>query len=1396
MKVLFSLLIAGLVAVSWTQIVDAQSNSFNNNFTTSFINQNTPKSPESESIERYGNIPVSEYSGIPNISVPLYTLQANKLTLPISLSYNSSGVKVNQEATWVGLGWDLNAGGRITLEVKGGYDHLYAATLNGFGDMTDNKSAIGRMFRRLVPSGSADMTIVAYSNATTIDVNNFDTSWDDHGTVEDILKTGMAEPDIFHANFMGESFSFYQDLLTGQIKFKGEKNTYNIVPATDGNGNIISWNITDNSGIQYGFQQQEQSYYYPYMSGILPSATTSWLLTKIIYPNSGPVTNAGDTISFTYSNFGCVYPAPSISESLYTDWAFLGGSSFTAMDEYTSGQKVYISPQYLTRIDTKNAQIQFSLANRLDLAGAGAKALSNIRVFDKQTQQLIKKIDFSYDYFPCNIGDGFYYSPAMILSGEDLCSTTYNGATLDSVAMATCMQLRLRLLSVNTHDSTNPAPYQFRYNPTPLPNKVSISQDHWGYYNGTSNNAVNTTMPKFLPSISLLQSEGLLGSQICGLYFNTNGFGNFQCVAPPFTGSADRRCNEQYLLAGILDTIMYPTGGVTAFAYEANRSYYSITQPNLVGGGVRVKSIMNYGTPGVRASRVDYSYVNQDGSTSGVYLGKIYYLKTTNEKFGDPSSPTEPNNEKLEDDAPSMTFMSNGDINESGQSVAYTRVQETSIDLSGNATNGYCIKNFYLLNPSAPFDSNSSYISVAEIANTPGEYLDGKIMSERYFDASDTLKKEVDYYYSQAQAASVPYAVKASFNQIGGAPGGEDLLDNRIGTPHIGYYTLYCSIAKSYFTQLDSMVEKDYSSAGYVRSKKSVLYNSFFQPEYTSTVDSKGGETIVHSITPLSYTALPQPPTIIGLTGNALSVQWLRNFHIYDAPVENILIKRHNTGDSTVINGAYNVYDNYANIIQTYVLDTSGPIPLSQFHTSTYSSAASSDLIKDTRYALHQSADYYPYGSYIMDLVDRTKRKAFIWDVTNSVMSAAASNAVQSDIAYASFDTQDEGNWSYSGTATMDTSAPSGEYCYNLGQAGGNITKNGLNSSTIYVITYWTKNSTPYSITGTQTGYPIKGKAVGSWTYYEHRIASQTGITISGTGFIDELRLFPLGAAMVSESYSPLIGIISMSDASGKIIHYSYDVDNRLSTIRDIDKNLIKKFDYRYAPQSIDFNGTSYLSRPISQAFTKNNCTGGAPSTVVYTVPEGKYTSTVSQAAADQLAQNDVSANGQNYANANGACIYFSTFMSGMFTQNNCQSGYVGYTVFYSVPSGKYTSVISQADANQLASNDLNTYGQALADTGQCMVAPPMITLTSSASGSAQFLISLTNTTTHTVYNFSFVGNTTIGQIPEGTYNITINPSNDTGTYTYHIGSSTVSNVTVGNFTNISLMSSTQVSVF
>jgi hypothetical protein len=93
-----------------------------------------PVSPNAASLGIYGSIPVGHYTGVPNISIPIYEVDLDGKKIPISISYHASGIKVAQEASTIGLGWALNAGGCITKEVHGWDDFSYNAPLGYYHD--------------------------------------------------------------------------------------------------------------------------------------------------------------------------------------------------------------------------------------------------------------------------------------------------------------------------------------------------------------------------------------------------------------------------------------------------------------------------------------------------------------------------------------------------------------------------------------------------------------------------------------------------------------------------------------------------------------------------------------------------------------------------------------------------------------------------------------------------------------------------------------------------------------------------------------------------------------------------------------------------------------------------------------------------------------------------------------------------------------------------------------------------------------------------------------------------------------------------------------------------------------------------------------------------------------
>ena len=79
----------------------------------------SPNTPESSSLMKYIDNPVSNYTGKASVSIPIYTIESRDLTVPISLNYHSGGIGVAEESSWVGLGWSLQAGGVITRKIRG-----------------------------------------------------------------------------------------------------------------------------------------------------------------------------------------------------------------------------------------------------------------------------------------------------------------------------------------------------------------------------------------------------------------------------------------------------------------------------------------------------------------------------------------------------------------------------------------------------------------------------------------------------------------------------------------------------------------------------------------------------------------------------------------------------------------------------------------------------------------------------------------------------------------------------------------------------------------------------------------------------------------------------------------------------------------------------------------------------------------------------------------------------------------------------------------------------------------------------------------------------------------------------------------------------------------------------
>src|ERR1700722_16892788 len=80
----------------------------NNAGTSSYIPNVLPPSPNAAALMKFTDVPVSPYTGTADVSVPLYDIKIKGMDVPVSLNYHTGGIRLKEEAGWVGLGWALN----------------------------------------------------------------------------------------------------------------------------------------------------------------------------------------------------------------------------------------------------------------------------------------------------------------------------------------------------------------------------------------------------------------------------------------------------------------------------------------------------------------------------------------------------------------------------------------------------------------------------------------------------------------------------------------------------------------------------------------------------------------------------------------------------------------------------------------------------------------------------------------------------------------------------------------------------------------------------------------------------------------------------------------------------------------------------------------------------------------------------------------------------------------------------------------------------------------------------------------------------------------------------------------------------------------------------------------
>lgn len=278
----------------------------------------TPPSPEAAAMMRSINIPVSHYTGTASINIPFYTISAGNVQVPVTLGYQASGIKVKDMETWVGLGWRLSTGGRISRMVRGAQ-----ADEEGYSKV----------------SGTPD----------GIDANNL-SSWNT-GKIDDRNENEFdSEPDLFYFEIPGKSGQFVADYdgNVHLIPYQGIQVVWDRKPYRS------TFKITDENGNRYYFEDAETTVSQDTEDNKdFKDWISSWNLSKII-------TNSNDTIRYTYVSDGSLVEVNTTHyQSNVAGYEVGVGWKIVQSEDQSKSRRVTNHPRYLQRIEWNGGKLEF-----------------------------------------------------------------------------------------------------------------------------------------------------------------------------------------------------------------------------------------------------------------------------------------------------------------------------------------------------------------------------------------------------------------------------------------------------------------------------------------------------------------------------------------------------------------------------------------------------------------------------------------------------------------------------------------------------------------------------------------------------------------------------------------------------------------------------------------------------------------------------------------------------------------------------------------------------------------------------------------------------------------------------------------------------------------------------
>jgi len=408
-----------------------------------------PKTPDAAVASKFTDIPAGNYTGVADFSIPIYTINVDGVSIPISLQYTTTGIKVGEIASRVGLGWSLNTGPSLSHQVIGRPDDKELF----------RKPTLYSVFG--LPEGCAGGHY-GYNDPCGILLSGIGI------TSNPSINTPDLVPDIFSYSLLNGSGQFIMD-FSGAFGIPRPYNLIKIKPVITSGMEMI-----DEKGIIYTFQNFDfdLKHYNSCMGSNVPidtDTTPNYKIKTIKLPNQ-------EIINYNYKIGISSYYITSISEqqNIYNKIS-TSNAPFETLPASNCKNTTHSNDGPITEIDFNDGKVLFYYntdpeeatgSTRQDLPGD--VYLTRVIVKDKSSH-VIKDVSLGYDYFVSPNEDPENYPDA---------ASNYP-------------DVFKRLKLINVKDNLSLGEYKLFYHGDEtgktLPNRLSYSQDFYGVYNGQPN---------------------------------------------------------------------------------------------------------------------------------------------------------------------------------------------------------------------------------------------------------------------------------------------------------------------------------------------------------------------------------------------------------------------------------------------------------------------------------------------------------------------------------------------------------------------------------------------------------------------------------------------------------------------------------------------------------------------------------------------------------------------------------------------------------------------------------------------------------------------------------------------------------------------------------------------